>query len=66
MEDNILNKEIIGCEINCQDLQAKLNLNSTEAKRKLSFLSERLMSCLGKAFLSVEIFSIYKNFSFCH
>lgn len=66
MEDNILNKEIIGCEIDCQDLRAKLNLNSTEAKRKLSFLSERLMSYLGKAFLSVEIFAIHKNFSFFH
>lgn len=27
VEDNILNKEIVGSEINSQDLQAKLNLN---------------------------------------
>lgn len=67
MEDNIINKEIVGSEINCQDLQAKLNLNSREAKGKLSPLSESLrMSCLGKAYLSVEIFAIYNNFSFCH
>lgn len=62
MENNILNKEIVGSEINCQDLQAKLNLNSIEAKKKLSSLSERLMSCLGKAYLSIEIFAIYKTF----
>lgn len=61
MEDKNLNKEIVGSEINCQDLQAKLN--SIEAKKIIFFKRKVKNELLSKAYLPVEIFAIY-NFSF--